>query len=127
MAGDHKCGRTAIAIHGVTGAPTFPARSTRSPSNPAECPPGDILVELDTRQERAQLADAEAQRELAAHQLRAGEKGWWTTGVISRSDYDQASANRQSREAKVGELSATIEPQDHPLRHLPASLDRQRI
>jgi len=30
-------------------------------------------------------------------------------GVISRSDYDQASAEQKSREAKVGELSATIE------------------
>ncbi len=32
---------------------------------------GDILAELDTRQERAQLAAIEAQRDLARHQLRA--------------------------------------------------------
>jgi membrane fusion protein (multidrug efflux system) len=69
---------------------------------------GDVLVELDTRQERAQLAALEAQRDLA--------KTNWArldqlvkAGVISRQDYDTSVANSRQTEANVNEIKATIE------------------
>ncbi len=47
-------------------APTCPGWSRKSPSTPAaHVDAGDVLVRLDTRQEQAQLAAAEAQRDLA--------------------------------------------------------------
>ena len=45
---------------------------------------GDILVELDTRQERAQLASLEAQRDLANVNF-GREQQLVDEGVISRS------------------------------------------
>jgi len=100
---------TAIAIHGVTVSADLPGKIDKIAFESGKSVhQGDILVELDTRQERAQLADAEAQRELARINF-ARRKGLVDEGVISRSDYDQASAEQKSREAKVGELSATIE------------------
>jgi membrane fusion protein (multidrug efflux system) len=100
---------TAVAIHGVTVSADLPGKIDKIAfESGSAVHQGDILVELDTRQERAQLADAEAQRELARINF-ARRKGLVDEGVISRSDYDQASAEQKSREAKVGELSATIE------------------
>lgn len=69
---------------------------------------GDVLVQLDTRQERAQLADAEAQRELT----RLNYARWqqlMKEGVVSRMDYDRANADQRQAEAKVAEIRATIE------------------
>lgn len=69
---------------------------------------GDVLVELDTRQERAQLAAAEAQRDLARVNFERME-GLVVDGAISRADYDQAGAERKQTEARVGEIRAAIE------------------
>jgi membrane fusion protein (multidrug efflux system) len=68
---------------------------------------GDLLVKLDTRQEEAQLAAAESQRDLArlnAERLR----GLRESGVISQADYDRAAAELKQDEAQVGEIRATI-------------------
>src|SRR3954469_1826520 len=57
---------TAAAIHGVTVSADLPGKVEKirfDSGTPVH--EGDVLVELDTRQERAQLADAEAQRDLA--------------------------------------------------------------
>jgi len=68
---------------------------------------GDILVELDTRQERAQLASLEAQRDLAKINYgRAQELD--KAGVISHSEYDNASAQQKATEAQVGDIRAAI-------------------
>ena len=69
---------------------------------------GDILVELDTREEKAQLAEAEAQRDLskvnfARNQRLANE------GVISKMDFDRADADQRQTEARVATIRATIE------------------
>jgi membrane fusion protein (multidrug efflux system) len=69
---------------------------------------GDILVELDTRQERAQLAALEAQRDLAKVNFARMEQ-LVKQGVISRMEYDQATAQQRQTEANVGEIRATIE------------------
>jgi len=69
---------------------------------------GDVLVELDTRQERAQLAALEAQRDLAKVNFARMEQ-LVKQGVISRMEYDQATAQQRQTEANVGEIRATIE------------------
>lgn len=69
---------------------------------------GDVLAELDTRQEKAQLAAAEAQRDLSRINFRRMED-LANQGVISRQDYDKAAAEQKQNEAKVEELKATIE------------------
>jgi membrane fusion protein, multidrug efflux system len=69
---------------------------------------GEVLVELDTRQERAQLAAAEAQRDLAQLNFRRMEN-LVEDGAIARADYDRAAAEQKSTEARVGEIRATIE------------------
>jgi len=57
---------------------------------------GEVLVELDTRQEHAQLASLEAQRDL--------RMSFWTdagvvnAGVISRMDYDQPRLSKKRRQ-----------------------------
>src|SRR5205823_12196563 len=69
---------------------------------------GEVLVELDTRQERAQLASAEAQRDLARLNFRRMQD-LVDQGVISRMDYDRATAEQKQTDANVAEIRATIE------------------
>jgi len=69
---------------------------------------GDVLVELDTRQERAQVAALEAQRDLARVNFGRMQK-LVNEGVISRMEYDQATAQQKATEANVAEIRATIE------------------
>ena len=69
---------------------------------------GDVLVELDTRQERAQLAAAQAERELTKLQLER-MRGLSEQGVTARADLDTAVAAQKQAVAKVGEIEATIE------------------
>jgi membrane fusion protein, multidrug efflux system len=69
---------------------------------------GDVLVRLDTKQERAQLAAADAQRDLARLALDRSQ-GLASSGVVAQSNLDQAQAEFKSASARVGEISATIE------------------
>jgi membrane fusion protein (multidrug efflux system) len=69
---------------------------------------GAVLVELDTRQERAQLAAAQARRELAAANLIRME-GLIRKGVTSHAEFDTVRAEDRTAEAAVVEISATIE------------------
>jgi len=68
---------------------------------------GEMLVRLDTSQEQAQLAAAEAARDLA-RVSRDRLQGLRESGIISQADYDKAAADLQQGEAKVGEIRATI-------------------
>jgi membrane fusion protein (multidrug efflux system) len=69
---------------------------------------GEVLVQLDTRQERAQLAAAEAQRDLAS--VNFGRMlGLLKDNVISRAEFDAATADNKQTEARVGEIRAAIE------------------
>ena len=69
---------------------------------------GDVLVELDTREERSELAALEAQRDLAQVNFKRTNE-LVNEGVISRMQYDQAIADQRATEAKVAETRATIE------------------
>jgi membrane fusion protein (multidrug efflux system) len=69
---------------------------------------GDVLVQLDTRQERAQLAAAEAQRDLAQLNFERMQ-GLLKEKVISQAESDRATADIRQTEARVGEIRASID------------------
>jgi membrane fusion protein, multidrug efflux system len=69
---------------------------------------GDVLVELDTRQERAQLEAAEAQRDLARTNFDRMQ-GLLKDNVISRAEFDRAAADDKQTAARVGEIRAAIQ------------------
>ena len=69
---------------------------------------GDVLAVLDTRQEQAQLAALEAQRELARLTFNRIH-GLLNEQVISQAEFDRASADFQQTEARVGEVRAMID------------------
>jgi membrane fusion protein (multidrug efflux system) len=100
---------TAAAIQGVTVSADLPgtvARINFDSGKPVKA--GDVLVELDTRQERAQLAQAQADWNLA--QINYGrQQKLVSEGVVPRQEYDNAEAQLKSTEAHVGEIKATIE------------------
>jgi len=100
---------TAAAIQGVTVSADLPGTVDKIHFESGKIVhAGDALVELDTRQERAQLAAAQADWELAkinyARQQKLVEQG-----VVARTEFDNADAQAKSTEAHVGEIKATIE------------------
>lgn len=69
---------------------------------------GQVLVVLDTRQERAQLAAVQAQLELARAQLERF-RGLRAKGVVSQAELDAALAENDQATAGVGEIRAAID------------------
>jgi membrane fusion protein, multidrug efflux system len=69
---------------------------------------GEILAELDTRQERAQLAAIEAQRDLARLNYER-MKALLSDRAISQAEFDRAMAEQRQTDAQVGEIHATIQ------------------
>src|SRR5438105_11023172 len=100
---------TMEAVHGVTVSADLPGSVARINFDSGQSVrAGDVLVELDTRQERAQLAALEAQRDLA--RINYGRTQQLVAeGVVSRMEYDQATAQQKATEANVAEIHATIE------------------
>ena len=99
---------TAEAIHGVTVGADLPGTIDKIHFDSGQwVKQGDVLVELDTRQERAQLAYVEAQRDLAKINYGRLEQ-LVKEGVTARSEYDTATANQKATEAQVGEIRAAI-------------------
>jgi len=99
---------TMEAVHGVTVSADLPGVVERiSFESGQSVSTGDVLVELDTRQERAQLASLEAQSELARANYGRMQQ-LVNAGVISRMDYDQATSQQKATEANVAEIRATI-------------------
>jgi len=97
-----------VAIHGVTVSADLPGTVTNlSFDSGRTVQAGEVLAELDTRQERAQLAAMEAQRDLAKIN-HARMQQLVNEGVISRQDYDKAIAEQKQTEANVNEIRATI-------------------
>ena len=99
---------TMAAVQGVTVSADLPGivdRITFDSGKPVNV--GDVLVELDTRQEQAQLAAAEADRDLAKLNFDRLE-GLVNLRAIARADYDRAAAEQKRTEARVGEIRATI-------------------
>jgi len=100
---------TAQAIQGVTVSADLPGTVAKiNFESGKSVHAGDVLVELDTRQEHAQLAAAEADRDLA--RITYGRQQQLVSqGVVARTEYDNAETQQKSTEAKVGEIKATIE------------------
>jgi membrane fusion protein, multidrug efflux system len=97
------------AVHGVTVSADLAGSVERiSFESGQSVRAGDVLVELDTRQERAQLASLEAQHDLARVTFGRMQQ-LVNEGVISRVEYDQASTQQRATEANVAEIRATIE------------------
>jgi membrane fusion protein (multidrug efflux system) len=69
---------------------------------------GDVLVRLDTKQEKAQLAAAEAQQRLA-HLNFERMKVLQAEKVAAQADFDRVEAEAMQAEARVNEIRATIE------------------
>lgn len=100
---------TVSAVHGTTVSADLPGivESIEFDSG-RRVEAGDVLVRLDTRQEQAQLAAAEAARDLArlnlerARQLLAKE-------VLAQAEFDRMTAEAKQAEARVGEMRAAIE------------------
>jgi len=99
---------TAAAIQGVTVSADLPGTVDKIHFESGQwVHEGDVLVELDTRQERAQLANMEAQRDLASINYGRAQQ-LVKEGVIARSEYDNASAQQKATEAQVGDIRAAI-------------------
>ena len=69
---------------------------------------GQVLVRLDTSQERAQLAAAEAQRDLARLNLERAKR-LVESGAIAQAEYDRLAAEAKQAEAGMGEIQAVID------------------
>jgi membrane fusion protein, multidrug efflux system len=99
---------TAAAVEGVTVSADLPGTIDKIHFESGQwVHEGDILVELDTRQERAQLANLEAQRDLAGINYGRAQE-LVKAGVISHSEYDNANAQQKATEAQVGDIKAAI-------------------
>jgi membrane fusion protein, multidrug efflux system len=100
---------TVAAVQGVTVSADLPGAVDRIAFESGRAVrEGDVLVELDTHQEHAQLAAAEAERDLARLNFERMQ-GLVADGAIARADYDRAAAEQKQTEARVGEIRATIE------------------
>jgi membrane fusion protein, multidrug efflux system len=100
---------TMEAVKGVTVSADLPGTVARIAFESGQAVhQGDVIVELDTRQERAQLAALEAQRDLAEVNYDRMQQ-LVKEGVISKMEYDQATAQQRQTEANVAEVRATIE------------------
>ena len=100
---------TVAAVQGVTVSADLPGIVERIAFDSGRAVrQGDVLVELDTKQEVAQLAAAEAQLQLARlnHDRM---KGLVQQDAVSRAEYDAAAAEHTQAEARVREIRATIQ------------------
>jgi membrane fusion protein (multidrug efflux system) len=100
---------TTAPVHGVTVSADLPGTvDTITFDSGKFVHEGEVLVQLDTRQERAQLAAMEAQRDLAKINYDRMQQ-LVNEGVISRMEYDKSTAEQKQTEANVGEIKATIQ------------------
>jgi membrane fusion protein (multidrug efflux system) len=100
---------TVTAVQGVNVSADLPGIVSRIAfeSGQSVCQ-GDVLVQLDIKQELAQLAAAETVRDLAKLDY-ARLEGLVTNGAVTRAEYDRAAAQEKQSDARVQEIRATIE------------------
>src|SRR5438552_10167899 len=97
---------TVAAVQGVTVSADLPGTvDTIGFASGQIVREGEVLALLDTRQEQAQLAAAEAQRELARLNFQRMQ-GLLTGNVISQAEFDRANADYRQTEARAGETRA---------------------
>ena len=96
------------AVHGVTVSADLSGivRSIEFESGHAVAA-GQTLVRLETGTEQAQLAQAQAQYDLAKLNLERGRQ-LVAKGVIAQAEYDRLDAEARTGEAAVGTIKATI-------------------
>jgi membrane fusion protein (multidrug efflux system) len=100
---------TVVAVNGVTIGADLPGVVESIEFDSGQTVnKGDVLMRLDTKQERAQLNAAEAQRELTRLDLERS-KEMLAKQIIPQSTYDNTVAQFKSADARVGEIKATIE------------------
>ena len=100
---------TMAAVQGVTVSADLSGTVDRIAfDSGAAVQKGDVLAQLDIRQERAQLAAVEAQRELARVNFERMQ-GLLNERVVSRAEFDRATAEQRETEARVGEIRAAID------------------
>jgi membrane fusion protein, multidrug efflux system len=100
---------TMAAVRGVTVSADLPGTVERILFESGQAVrEGQVLAVLDTRQEQAQLARIDAQRELA-HLTFERVQGLLNEKVISRAEYDRATADLRTSEAQAGEIRASIQ------------------
>lgn len=100
---------TMAAVQGVTVSADLPGTVDRILFDSGQAvTAGQVLAVLDTRQEQAQLAAIEAQRELARLTFDRMQ-GLLTERVISRAEFDRATAEYRQTDAQVAEIRAVIE------------------
>ncbi len=98
-----------VAVQGVTVSADLPGIVERIRfESGAKVRKGDLLTELDTSQERAQLAAAESALKLARVNLER-IRDLQQKGVIAQSELDQVQATAEQSDARLGEIRATIE------------------
>ena len=100
---------TVAAVQGVTISADLPGLVSEIDFDSGRAVnKGDILVRLDTKQERAQLAAAEAQRDLTRLDLERS-KDLLAKQMVPQATYDNSVAQYKSAEGRVGEIRASIE------------------
>jgi membrane fusion protein, multidrug efflux system len=99
---------TAAAVQGVSVSADLPGIVEQINFNSGDSVnKGDVMVQLDTRQEQAQKAAAEAALDLAKVNF-TRLQGLVETRAIARAEYDRAEAELKNAEARLGEIRATI-------------------
>jgi len=99
---------TVAAVRGVTIAADLPGIVEKITFDSGQAvKEGDVLVQLDTRQEQAQLAAAEAQLNLSRLNLER-MRSLRDQRVISTAEFDQSDATAKQADANEGEIRATI-------------------
>lgn len=99
---------TVEAVQGVTVSADLPGIVERIAFESGRAVnAGETLVELDTRQERAQLSAAQAQRDLLRLNLERSRR-LLESGAIPQAENDRIAAEALEAEAHVGEIEATI-------------------
>jgi membrane fusion protein (multidrug efflux system) len=97
------------AVQGVTVSADLPGIVEKIQFQSGQTvPAGAVLVRLDTKQEEAQLAAAEAARGLAELNLKRA-KGLVEQGIQAQADLDRIAAEQKQADAKAGEIRATIQ------------------
>jgi membrane fusion protein, multidrug efflux system len=100
---------TVAAVQGVTVSADLPGIVDRIAFESGRTvKQGEILVQLDTKQEQAQLAAAEAQLELTRVNFERMQ-GLVQQDAVSRAEFDSAAAAHKQAQARLREIDATIE------------------
>ncbi len=96
------------AIQGVMLTAELPGKVIAiNAENGAEVQKDEVLIELDTRQEQADLASAQAALKLAKIN-RDRTQGLLEKRILAQSEFDTAQASFDQAAARVGTLEATI-------------------